>query len=171
MTSSPTSAKSNAPFEQDLPAEPHARLNLDNLSGLIAFHLRLAAEASQQAFSRKLDGIETNVPYKPGHLTVLTLIANNPGVTQTAISSAAGRDKSTLTPMLNEFVRRGLVRRESISTDRRSYALSLTGDGEAALAAFGPLSRDHEARLNEIIGPENKAEFIRILCRIKEALG
>ena len=171
MPRSPSSANPSAPKETDQLAATPEELNLDSLAGVAAFHLRLAAEASQQAFNRQIEAIGPSVPYRIGHYTVLRLIANNPGVTQTAVSTAAGRDKSTLTPLLNDFVRRGLVRRETISSDRRSYALTLTPEGEAALAALAKASRAHGAELDRIIGPENKADFIRILRRIKEELG
>jgi DNA-binding MarR family transcriptional regulator len=147
------------------------QIKLGRLGGLIGFHLRLAQDASTQAIFRRLAAEETDIDCKPGHFTVLTIIANNPGVTQTAVSSAAGRDKSTLTPILNDFVRRGLIHRDPIAGDRRSYALTLTPEGEAALSRLSAISQAHEAQLDAIIGAENKEEFLATLRRIKQSLG
>ena len=147
------------------------QIKLGRLSGLIGFHLRLAQDASTQAIFRRLADEETDIDYKPGHFTVLTIIANNPGVTQTAVSSAAGRDKSTLTPILSDFVRRGLIHRDTVPGDRRSYALTLTSEGEAVLSRLSAISQALEAELDAIIGAENKEEFLATLRRIKQALG
>jgi len=124
-----------------------------------------------QAIFRRLAADEATVHYKPGHFTILTIIANNPGVTQTAVSIAAGRDKSTLTPILNDFVRRGLVHRDPLPSDRRSFSLRLTPEGEAVLARLSAISQAHEADLDAIIGTENREDFLAILRRIKQVLG
>jgi DNA-binding MarR family transcriptional regulator len=147
------------------------QIKLGRLSGLIGFCLRLAQDASTQAIFRRLAAEEADMGYKPGHFAVLTIIANNPGATQTAVSSAACRDKSTLTPVINDFVRRGLIHRDPIRGDRRSFALTLTSEGEAALARLSAISQAHEAELDAIIGAGNKEAFLAALRRIKQVLG
>ena len=62
----------------------------------IGFNLRMAQDASFQAFSR----LSKKIGVKPGRFATLTLIGRNPGISQTALSRANGRDKSTLTPLL-----------------------------------------------------------------------
>ena len=54
----------------------------------------MAQIASFQAFAREVG--EVDLP--PGRFALLTLIGRNPGISQTVLSRAAGRDKSTLTP-------------------------------------------------------------------------
>ena len=56
----------------------------------------MAQIASFQAFAREVG--EVDLP--PGRFALLTLIGRNPGISQTVLSRAAGRDKSTLTPAL-----------------------------------------------------------------------
>src|SRR5262245_47918638 len=99
------------------------------LDDWIGFHLRLAQSASFQAFARAAEEVDL----RPGRFSVLLLIGRNPGISQTALSRANGRDKSTLTPALNDLVRRGFVVRTRVKSDRRSYELSLTAAGEAML--------------------------------------
>src|SRR5262244_3438786 len=100
------------------------------LAQWIGFNLRMAQDASFHAFSR----LSKKIGIKPGRFATLTLIGNNPGISQTALSRANGRDKSTLTPLLADMARRGLVRRARTRNDRRTYRLSLTKAGEALLA-------------------------------------
>jgi len=144
-------------------AEP---LRLGPLADFIGFHLRLAQEASFHAFARRVHGFAM----RPGRFAVLTLIAENPGLSQTALGRASGRDKSSLTPALNDLVRRGLVRRRRLASDRRSYALSLTPKGTTLLERLTAHARAHDRELDRIVGLKSKAEFMRTLRRIAMAL-
>jgi DNA-binding MarR family transcriptional regulator len=146
------------------PAE--GALRLGPLAGFIGFHLRLAQEASFQAFARRVREFQM----RPGRFAVLALIGRNPGISQTALGRAAGRDKSSLTPALNDLVRRSLVKRQRVARDRRSYALSLTPQGEKLLDDLFVHARAHDRELDAIVGAKSKAELIRTLRRIAMAL-
>ena len=89
----------------------------------------MAQEATFQAFSRRSQEIGES----PGRFATLTLIARNPGISQTELSHANGRDKSSLTPVVEDLVRRGLVERKRVRSDRRAYRLSLTPAGKKTL--------------------------------------
>jgi DNA-binding MarR family transcriptional regulator len=144
-----------------------AEVQLGPLSGFIGFHLRLAQEASFRAFAQRVG----HPDLKPRRFAMLTLIEHNPGLTQTALGRASGRDKSTLTPALNDLERRGLVRRERSSEDGRRYGLWLTPDGKALLRKLALHAAAHDRQLDEIVGLDKKAEFIRTLRKIAMALG
>jgi DNA-binding MarR family transcriptional regulator len=144
-------------------AEP---LRLGPLADFVGFHLRLAQEASFQAFARRVRDLEL----RPGRFAVLALIGENPGISQTALGRASGRDKSSLTPALDDLAARALIHRRRAARDRRSYALSLTPKGERLLATLLTHARAHDRRLDAIVGLRNKAEFIRTLRRIAMAL-
>jgi len=132
------------------------------LDGWVGFNLRMAQAATFQSFSR----LSKDIGARPGRFATLMLIGKNPGISQTALSRANGRDKSTLTPLLADFVRRGLVRRTRTNADRRSYQLTLTPAGRRMLEQFIELARIHERNLDRIIGPHDRAQFIRILRKI-----
>jgi len=137
------------------------------LAGWIGFNLRMAQAAAFQAFAREAFGVDET---RPGRFATLTLIAENPGISQTALSRANGRDKSTLTPLLNDLVKRGLVARERTKTDRRTYRLTLTTEGQAALRRLTESARRHEANLDRLVGRADRARFLRILKRISSSL-
>ncbi|MCW5748726.1 MAG: MarR family transcriptional regulator, partial [Alphaproteobacteria bacterium] len=109
-----------------------AAVHLGPLGDLIGFHLRRAQTASFQAFARRVGRTDLS----PGTFALLTLIQHNPGISQTALSHADGRDKSSLTPALNALARRGLILRQRLPRNRRTYALSLTPAGGRVLAAL-----------------------------------
>ena len=140
-------------------AEP---INFGPLAHWIGFNLRMAQEAAFQAFSRR----SQEVGEGPGRFATLTLIGRNPGISQTALSLAAGRDKSSLTPVVEDLVRRGLVARNRMRDDRRTYRLNLTAAGKKTLAQLTRCARRHERNLDAIIGQRDRTRFIGILKRI-----
>jgi DNA-binding MarR family transcriptional regulator len=132
------------------------------LADWVGFNLRMAQAAAFQAFSRLAKEIGT----RPGRFATLMLIGRNPGISQTALSRANGRDKSSLTPVLNDLARRGLVMRRRTRADQRTYRLSLTPAGRRLLAELTRCAREHERKLDQIIGAKEQKEFVRVLKRI-----
>jgi len=156
--------KGNGPARaRENPAE---KIDYGPLQDWIGFNLRMAQDASFQAFSRQ----SKEIGFKPGRFAALTLIGRNPGICQTALSRANGRDKSTLTPLLNDLVRRRLVRRARTENDRRTYRLALTATGEQLLSQLTACARAHERKLDAVIGPRERIRFLRILRRLAAAL-
>ncbi len=134
-------------------------INFGPLEHWIGFNLRMAQEAAFQAFSRR----SQEVGEGPGRFATLTLIGRNPGISQTALSLAAGRDKSSLTPVVEDLVRRGLVARNRMRDDRRTYRLNLTAAGKKTLTQLTRCARRHERNLDAIIGQRDRKRFIQIL--------
>jgi DNA-binding MarR family transcriptional regulator len=132
------------------------------LADWVGFNLRMAQAAAFQAFSRLAQEIGT----RPGRFATLMLIGRNPGISQTALSRANGRDKSSLTPVLNDLARRGLVIRRRTRADQRTYRLSLTPAGRRLLGELTRCAREHERKLDQIIGAEEQKDFVRVLKRI-----
>ncbi len=147
-------------------APPADSLHFGPLADFIGFHLRRAQNVSFQAVARRIGQAD----FTPGLYALLTLIEHNPGITQTELSRADGRDKSSLTPALNALEKRGLIRRDRISGDKRRYALTMTAAGHAALVELHRHAQAHDAELDRIIGLENKPLFLRQLRDIIAAL-
>ena len=128
----------------------------------VGFNLRMAQEHAFQAFSRRSQEIGEG----PGRFATLTLIARNPGISQTELSHANGRDKSSLTPVVEDLVQRGLVERKRMRDDRRTYRLNVTSAGKKTLVQLTRCARRHERVLDGIIGQRDRKRFIQILKKI-----
>ena len=137
-------------------------VNFGPLEYWVGFNLRMAQDATFLAFSRRSQEIGET----PGRFATLTLIARNPGISQTELSHASGRDKSSLTPVVEDLVRRGLVERKRMRNDRRTYRLSLTPLGKKALTNLTRCARRHERNLDRIIGRRDRLRFLQTLKRI-----
>jgi DNA-binding MarR family transcriptional regulator len=132
------------------------------LAHWVGFNLRMAQEAAFEAFSHH----SKEIGESPGRFSTLTLIARNPGISQTELSLANGRDKSSLTPVVEDLVRRGLVARKRVNSDRRTYSLHLTAAGKRTLGQMTRCARQHERRLDAIIGARHRKQFLATLKRI-----
>ena len=128
----------------------------------VGFNLRMAQEHAFEAFSRRSQEIGES----PGRFATLTLIARNPGISQTELSHANGRDKSSLTPVVEDLVRRGLVERKRMREDRRTYRLNVTPAGKKALTMLTRCARRHERVLDGIIGQRARKRFLQILKKL-----
>ena len=136
------------------------------LGGTLGYNLRRAQTASFQAFT-ELTG---DTGLRPGRYALLQLIGDNPGIGQTALSTAVGRDKSTLTPLLADLERRGLIVRQPDPLDRRGRRISLTKAGQAKLDQLAGCAARHEARLNAVLKPKQREQLLALLRQLVGAL-
>ncbi len=155
-----------SPENQDLPELParNVDVRLGILSEFIGFHLRLAQDASFRAFAREsgLRGL------KPGRFAAMMVIHNNPGISQIELSRAIARDKSSVTPLIQDLEKHEFVKRLPSKSDRRSITLTLTRAGETALRRLLVHAADHDRKLDALVGA-NKPEFISLLKKIADA--
>jgi DNA-binding MarR family transcriptional regulator len=140
-----------------------AAYKLGALEDSIAFLLRAAYDASAAAFERRAAELDVSA----GEFASLSVIEANPGITQGQLSLATGRHMSTLTPIMRSLEHRGFIARSTVPGDRRSFAISLTKRGRERLRDIAAVAAEHEVELDRIVGKANKAQFIRLLKRIR----
>lgn len=146
-------------------AEREGKIVLGVLDNVVGFNLRLAQDASFRVFAK-----HSGEPHlKPGRFAAMMVIHNNPGLTQMDLSRAIARDKSSVTPLIQELQRQGLVARRPSKADRRRITLRLTEAGEAALTTLLGHAMDHDHKLDAIVG-DRKPEFVAILKKIADEL-
>jgi DNA-binding MarR family transcriptional regulator len=104
---------------------------------------------------------------KPGRFAAMMVIHNNPGITQVALGRAIARDKSSITPLIQELQRLGLVSRRASPSDRRSITLRLTAAGERMLEELLKHALEHDRQLDSIVGAK-RSELLALLKRIAE---
>jgi DNA-binding MarR family transcriptional regulator len=160
-----TSRSGKAPPVASPPLEHEGDIDLGVLDGLIGFSLRLAQNASFRAFARH----SGEAHLKPGRFAAMMVIHNNPGLTQMDLGRAIARDKSSVTPLIQELQRHGLVERRAAETDRRRMTLRLTEAGEAALTQLLAHAREHDRRLDAIVGA-HKPVLIALLKKIADEI-
>jgi DNA-binding MarR family transcriptional regulator len=98
---------------------------------------------------------------------LLLLLDRNPGRNQTEIANTLGILRPNFVAMLDGLESRDLCARMRSTNDRRSHILVLTEKGRAVLVRAKKLvAAKHEARLNELLGPVNRAALLGMLDKI-----
>lgn len=149
-------------------AEPPATadaVRIGELDGFIGYNLRMAQGASFRAFARSVG----SRGLRAGHFAALRLIHDNVGISQTALGRAIARDKSTVTPLIQDMERRGLIKRERSAIDRRSVTLRLTAAGTRMLDELMAHALEHDRKLDAIVG-KSKPRFLALLRKIVDEL-
>ncbi len=146
-------------------AEPRDAIRLGILDGVIGFNLRLAQDASFRRFAKETGQSRLT----PGRFAAMAVIHENPGLTQADLGRAIARDKSSVTPLIRNLLRDGLVTRSVSTTDKRRNSLQLTKAGEGTLQALLVHAREHDRTLDAIVGA-HKPLFIALLKKITDEL-
>lgn len=130
------------------------------LSHHTGFLMNWVAMRSRRRFA---EALEKRFGLHPREFGALSVIAATPGITQQAISDAAGVDPSTMVSTLDVLEERGLAERRVDLADRRRRAVHLTAAGrrvvdeaqgmaaEIGKEIFGPLSADERTTLHGLL--------------------
>jgi DNA-binding MarR family transcriptional regulator len=146
----------------DAAAETSA-LQLGELSDHLGYLLKRAQLRIFEDFLQCVAPLELT----PAQFSVLMLLDKNPGRNQTEIANTLGILRPNFVAMLDNLETRDLCARMRSTNDRRSHILVLTDKGRAVLARARKLvSAKHEARLNELLGPANRAALLAMLAKI-----
>src|SRR5689334_17595081 len=138
-------------------------LQLGELSELLGYVLKRAQLKVFEDFLRCVESLQLT----PAQFSVLMLLEKNPGRNQTEIANTLGILRPNFVSMLDGLESRDLCTRMRSTNDRRSHILVLTDKGRAVLARAKKLvASRHEARLNELLGPANRAALLGMLSKI-----
>ena len=105
-----------------------------------------------------------------GSLTVLALIAANPGSSQSALARRAGLNKSALVGIVDQLERKGLAARDRSTSDRRRNQVTVTPAGEAAMRALFAAVAGEEAPIRDALGSADLDVLLALLDRAIDAL-
>jgi DNA-binding MarR family transcriptional regulator len=138
-------------------------LQMGELSELLGYSLKRAQLKVFEDFLRCVAPLQLT----PAQFSVLLLVDRNPGRNQTEIANTLGILRPNFVAMLDGLESRELCARMRSTNDRRSHILVLTDKGRAVLARAKKLvAAKHEARLNELLGPANRAALLAMLAKI-----
>ena len=122
----------------------------------LADRLGYSLRRAQVAVFQDFDATFAEVDIRPVQYSVLTIIENNPGLSQTRVSDALGIKKPNFVVMLDVLEERGLVRRAPTPGDRRTYALFLTDHGKVFMRRLHKLAARHEQNIIDIVGADTR---------------
>lgn len=135
--------------------------DLGSLNHLVGFHLRLAQLAVFKDFEIRLSAIGVT----PATYSVLEVLHRNPGLTQSKLANAVRLERSSIVPMIDKLSKRGLVERQTSTTDRRHNHLYLTPAGGELLRQAEEQVAQHEASVCGHLSDAEKRKLMALLDR------
>ena len=105
-----------------------------------------------------------------GSLTVLALIAANPGSSQSALAKRAGLNKSALVGIVDQLEAKGLAARDRSASDRRRNQVTVTPEGAAAMQALFAAVTTEEGPVRDALGLADLEVLLALLDRAIAAL-
>jgi DNA-binding MarR family transcriptional regulator len=130
----------------------------------IGYALRRAQGAVYANFNDAL----ARISLRPIEFSLLLMVAENPGASQSGVCEALGIQKANCVPTMSELERRGLIIRRKSSSDARSYELHITNKGKRILQRAGEVQSSHEQRLIDRIGVEGRDQLLRLLGKLAD---
>jgi DNA-binding MarR family transcriptional regulator len=137
---------------------------MNPLNGYVGYALRRAQGVIFADFNDTLSRLDL----RPGQFAVLALIDQNPGTTQSSVSTALGIQKANFVATIADLEDRGFVVRRKSASDGRSYALDLTARGRRLLQRAAQLQSVHEARVIERLGTAGRQQLLDLLDKLSD---
>ena len=134
------------------------------LSNHVGFHLRLAQLAVFEAFASRLGEIDVT----PAIFSVLEVLQQNDGITQSKLAAAVRLERSSVVPLLDKLAKRGLVERRASTTDRRHNHLHLTDAGRELLVEAIDRASLHEKEVCKPFTIAEKKLLLELLGRFRQ---
>jgi DNA-binding MarR family transcriptional regulator len=139
-------------------------VDIGALTCLIGYMLRRAQIAVFQDVFRAF----AELGIRPAQFSVLTVIAHNPGRTQSQVSAALGIKRTNFVALIDSLERRGLAERRPAPSDRRSHALHLTDAGKATVRRLNRMVDKLEAGMIRRIGRDRRIVLLELLGRLAD---
>lgn len=145
-----------------VPMTGNGGVDVGPLAGMVGYVLRRA----QLAVFDQLITAFADLDLRPAQYSVLVLLEHAPGLKQSDVAGALGIQRANFVVLFDGLERRGLAQRRPAASDRRSYALHLTGAGADMLARARRLEAEVEARLDARLGPGGRRQLLDLLGRL-----
>jgi len=138
--------------------------------GLLSRHVGPRVRLLRNTLNARSIAVSEPFGLPTGSLTLMSLIAQNPGSSQVELAQYAGITGPSLVGIVDELERRGLVQRVRSTTDRRRNMLVVTEKGERTVAALFAEVRHIEDPIQQELSPEELDKFIEYIERANAAL-
>jgi len=103
----------------------------------------------------------------PSHGNILTaLYENNGKLTMKRIAEITGKDKSTITPLVNKLLELGYITKVKDETDKRITYIILTSEGNQIKDKYKAISNEVYSTAYKDFSQEEKEIFLKLLKKI-----
>lgn len=103
----------------------------------------------------------------PSHGNILTALYENDGsLTMKEIAERIGKDKSTVTPLVNKLLKLGYIEKQKCDEDKRITYIHLTEKGREIESKYKAISKDVYETAYKGFSEEEKETFLALLKKM-----
>lgn len=143
-------------------AGPLAPVPFDELADSLGYAIRRAQVRSYALLFRVFAADSLT----PGRMTALWIVASEPGVSQSVLADRLSITRASVVKVVDSLEALGLVRREAVPQDRRSYALTLTPAGLHELERHRDMHARYEAELAARLSRAERHQLMALLEKV-----
>ena len=140
---------------------PSGHRLINPVASRLGYRLRRSSSAMMATLGA---GLEL-VGLRPVEATILLSIGANPGCIQSDIGRMLGIKRANMVPLITGLIQKDLVQKSPV--DGRSFALSLTAEGEDVRSEADAIMTTHERRYTRLLTPEYQ-DALRIVLDVLE---
>ncbi|WP_051303106.1 MarR family winged helix-turn-helix transcriptional regulator [Comamonas composti] len=135
---------------------------LGELPSMVGYHLRRAHAAALRDLDQKLARMQLTTAMHGA----LEILSHNPTVAQGVLAQGLGLTRSSMVPLVDKLVERGLVERVRLPEDRRAVMIKLTPEGRKLRTKLRRMVQEHEAQLHAALQGCDIDQFTQALQRL-----
>lgn len=145
-----------------MPEQSGTKQGRGSLDDLIGFQLRVAQTRVFRDFEQSMETLGIT----PVGFSVLEVLRQNPGLTQSKLAEAVHLDRSSVVPLLDKLETKHLLYRQTSTKDRRNNHLYLSDEGTQILEASKERVAEHDARISRTLNRDERRTLISLLARL-----
>ncbi len=149
--------------QEELAQDPAVLTSFGAMGDELGFHLRRVQVAAFKHFAQTVTAAEG---ITPGLYGMLQVIANNPGLSQSALAIAMDVDRSSIVKVIDQLEEKDLIVRDSTPADRRRYQLRLTDTGALTLKRIQKAVMRQDRAFSARLDATERATLIALLKRL-----
>lgn len=130
------------------------------LDGLLGYWLRRASAVMMADLGASLASVEL----RPTEATILILIGNQPGLTQSELGRVLAIARANMAPLMAGLMKRGFIHKSRV--DGRSQALALTAWGHDKVTQARAIIDAHEHRFQSRLAADMPEKVIEALKQL-----
>lgn len=136
-------------------------------AGMPGHLIRRMHQISTQVFLQRVR--EAGFDMTPIQFAALDALRHNPGIDQAGLAQAIAKDRATTGAVADRLEQKGLVAREVSRRDRRARELTLTGEGEAVIAAMLPVVERLQQEILPGLDAAERRQFVALATKVARA--
>jgi DNA-binding MarR family transcriptional regulator len=129
------------------------------------FLIRRLHQIFLSIYFQSCEGFKTT----PAQSSIMQVLSNRPGMDQVSLAAEIGLDRTTLSNVLGRLEKRGALRRETNSEDRRNKNCFLTDEGRGLIGCMHEAIDGAHERLLAPLSEAERADFVRMLSKLVES--